>query len=83
MDIEVKVAGRGVVRGDSATADADTKALCSICNLESDVVVSVPANGASVDVCTQCLRTRLDAMSVARYRLRGPATGIPWGKVAG
>jgi hypothetical protein len=85
MDIEVRVAGRGIVRGDQAQVDAATKAMCSLCGTESDVVSAMNAQdgSASLFACPNCLRVRLDAMSVARYRMREGGSGLPWGKVAG
>lgn len=85
MEIEVRVAGRGVVQGDTSKIDAGTKAVCSLCGNDAEVVSSITANDGSVTLfaCPNCLRVRLDAMSVARYRMRDGGSGLPWGKVAG
>ena len=85
MDIEVRVAGRGIVTGDKSQLDAATKATCSLCGSDADVVSSMVAhdNSATLFACPNCLRVRLDAMSVARYRMREGGAGLPWGKVAG
>jgi len=78
--IEVRIAGRGVVRGGDKTVDAETKAVCDLCGAESDAVVSV--GGAFA--CKGCLRGRLEAVTVAAWELRGAdGGGLPWGKVSG
>ncbi len=80
-EIEVRVAGRGVVRGDTVEGGEETKATCAACGRESDAVASI----AKVFACADCLRERLEAMSVARFRLRadGQSGPLPWGKVSG
>ncbi len=85
MDIEVRVAGRGIVQGDTSKVDASVKASCSLCGCDADVVSSMTSNDGAVTMyaCLSCLRVRLDAMSVARYRMRDGGTGLPAGKVAG
>ena len=85
MDIEVRVAGRGVVCGDSVVADATVVAPCSMCGRDAEAVVSLADKdgGRAMFACPNCIRSRLDALSVGRYRLRDPGTGLPWGKVAG
>ena len=85
MEIEVRVAGRGIVSGDKSQIDAGMKATCSLCGTDAKVVCSMTANDGSVTLfaCPACMRVRLDAMSVARYRMRDGGSGLPWGKVAG
>lgn len=81
--IEVRVAGSGVVRGDEIAPDASTEARCGVCGQERGAVVSV---SGGVYACPDCLRARLDALSVARWRLREAtpgASGLPWGKISG
>jgi hypothetical protein len=76
--IEVRVKGRGVVRGDDATSVADTDTTCSTCGQSADTVASIGDGFA----CAGCLRQRLDAISVGRYRLRDSSKpGLPWGKL--
>lgn len=85
MEIEVRVAGRGIVSGDTSQMDAAQIATCSLCGGEAEVVSSLAAHDGSTTLfaCPACLRVRLDAMSVARYRMRDGGSGLPWGKVAG
>lgn len=78
--IEVRVTGRGVIREGNATRDAGVKAHCSLCSSEAEAVASL-ANGAFA--CAACLRARLDALSVGRYRLAEQSSTTPWGKVSG
>jgi hypothetical protein len=85
--IEVRVAGRGTMRGEDAVEDATTRATCSLCGQEAEAVASLmlgdPPDIAPIYACASCLRSRLDALSVGRYRLKKPGAGLPWGKVAG
>lgn len=85
MDIEVRVAGRGMVRGDSVVPDTTVEAHCTMCGASAEAVVSLSDKDGkhALFACPMCIRSRLDAMSVGRYRLREPAGGLPWGKVAG
>ena len=84
-NIEVRIDGRGIVRGDESREDATVRATCSICNATTDAVASLGAAGPSIGfICAGCLRERLDALSVGRWRmreLRDP--GLPWGKTSG
>jgi hypothetical protein len=86
-NIEVRVDGRGIVTGGETREDAAVRALCSSCGQTSDVVASLGGGGdgaAKLFACAACLRERLDAMSVARWRLKeARASGIPWGKSSG
>jgi len=79
-EIEVRIGGSGVVSGDEAKPDAATEARCSLCGAKAEAVASVAADTFA---CADCLRARLEAMSVARWRLRDPSPGLPWGKVSG
>lgn len=79
--IEVRVHERGVVCGDEVREDESVRAACALCGRESD---SVAAVGAGVYACSPCLRERLEAMSVARWRMKElRPQKIPWGKVSG
>jgi transcription elongation factor Elf1 len=80
--IEVRVAGRGNVRDGNKTIDTATKATCGLCGAETDVVVSVTADANGPFACKACLRSRLEAVTVAVYELR-EGSGLPWGKVSG
>lgn len=79
--ITVKVTGCGTMVGAELTRDASTHAECTLCSSHVEAVASV----GKAFVCAVCLRDRLDALSVGRFRLReGQASqGIPWGKVSG
>ena len=75
-EIVVKIRDQGQVAGEQVTADTDVDTTCSGCGQSAEAVASV--GGASV--CADCMRARLDAISVARYQLRG-GSALPWGKV--
>ena len=82
--IEVRIAGRGTVRAGSKTEDGGTTAVCDLCGVASDAVVSVTPEANGPFACKACLRGRLEAVTVAAWELRGPETGgLPWGKVSG
>jgi hypothetical protein len=83
--IEVRVGGRGIVRGDESTVDAQVRSRCSLCSAEAETVASISApGGTEMYACPNCLRERLDAISVGRWRLRdGQSAGLPWGKLSG
>ena len=79
--IEVRIAGKGVVRGEEIESNEATVARCHLCGEDCDLVASLTAE---VDACRDCLRARLDASSVAAWRLREPSkAGLPWGSIAG
>jgi hypothetical protein len=82
MSIEVRVAGRGNVRDGKRTVDAATKAVCDLCSSDVDVVVSVTSEANGPFACKSCMRSRLEAVTVAVYELR-EGSGLPWGKVSG
>lgn len=87
MAIDVEITGCGRVRGEDVQADPSVVARCSLCGSQVEAAVSIsvpPAAGTSALACANCLRARLDALSVGRFRLREPQTsGIPWGKISG
>jgi hypothetical protein len=80
--IEVRVGGRGSVRGGTKKTDASTKARCDLCDTDTDVVVSVTPDANGPFACKACMRSRLEAITVAVYELR-EGSGLPWGKVSG
>ena len=81
--IEVRVAGKGAVREGHKAPDANTKALCDLCEQEAEMVASVSASDGGPFACKDCLRQRLEAMTVASWILREQPGGLPWGKVSG
>jgi hypothetical protein len=78
--IDVHVSEGGRIIGGEVTADPRTTAKCSLCG--HDVESSASLTGGQF-ACAPCLRERLDALSVARFRLKESGTGTPWGKVTG
>jgi hypothetical protein len=83
-NIEVRVHGRGVVHGERAVEDTSVDAVCMECDVEKEAVASIGTEGYYL--CADCLRARLDALSVARFLLRPgdrPSAGLPWGKISG
>jgi hypothetical protein len=82
MSIDVQVTSGGTISNGTMAADPTTVARCSLCSKEVDVSVAI---GPDRTACAPCLRDRLDAMSVARFRLHTSAEprSIPWGKVTG
>ena len=83
MEIEVRISSHGAVCGDDTTDDAETRAVCDLCGGELDAVASVAQDGRGAPfACASCLRDRLEAMSVARWRFRtAHKAGLPWGKI--
>ena len=81
MSIDVQVSGGGTITNGVVSADPTTSAKCSLCSKQVDACVGI---GPDRTACAACLRDRLDALSVARFRLHdsGPRS-IPWGKVTG
>jgi hypothetical protein len=79
LPIEVRVHGQGSVAGDHIRADIQTEAACALCGRHRDAVASL---GDGRYACADCMRERLEAMSVARWRLR-EGSGLPWGKISG
>jgi hypothetical protein len=85
MPIEVRVAGRGRVRDGQKTDDPGQTAHCDLCDSTSDVVVSTTPASDGPYSCRTCLRSRLEATTIAVWRLQDDAgeTGLPWGKISG
>jgi hypothetical protein len=80
MSIDVHVTRGGTITNGDLQADASIVARCTLC--EKEVEASVTIGGGTA--CAPCLRDRLDALSVARFRLRESRTSsLPWGKVTG
>ena len=81
MSINVHVTGGGTISDGELFADAAAIAKCTLCAKEVEASVGI---GTGASACAACLRDRLDALSVARFRLRESRTGsLPWGKVTG
>lgn len=80
--IEVRVAGRGSVRDGQKKVETSAKAHCDLCGADTDVVVSVTPEASGPFACKACMRSRLEAITVAVYELR-EGSGLPWGKVSG
>jgi hypothetical protein len=78
--IDIHVSQAGSIVGGEVRTDAKTVAKCSLCTRE---VESSAALSAGTFACAPCLRERLDALSVARFRLKESGSGTPWGKVTG
>jgi hypothetical protein len=95
--VEVRIAGRGVVKDGQRRADPATRAHCHLCQTDVDQVAQLAASdgvspggaalAAEIFACKDCLRHRLEAMTVASWVMREPdrgqSTGLPWGKVSG
>jgi hypothetical protein len=78
--IDVQVTGGGTINNGELKIDAATHAKCGLCAREVEAAAAI----AGTYACASCLRERLDAMSVARFRLRESRTSsLPWGKVTG
>jgi hypothetical protein len=81
MTIDVHVTGGGTISKGELQADAAAVARCTLCAKDVEASVEI---GSGAAACALCLRDRLDALSVARFRLRESRTGsLPWGKVTG
>lgn len=78
--IDVHVSQRGSILGGELHADSALVARCTLCARD---VESSAALGTLGFACAPCLRERLDALSVARFRLTESRSGTPWGKVTG
>ncbi len=81
--IEVRVQGKGVEKDGHTTKSASQAAHCDLCGTDVDMVASTGAGGTGPFGCKSCLRERLEAMTLARWHLRDPGEGTPWGKVSG
>lgn len=82
-EIEVRVHGRGSVRGGEPTENTQIEACCDLCGVTTDAVVSVTSDGKAPFACKNCLRERLESVTVALYLLREQKQGLPWGKISG
>lgn len=81
MSIDVHVTGGGTISNGELRADGSAVARCTLCAREVDASATL---GEGASACAPCLRERLDALSVARFRLRESRSGsLPWGKVTG
>jgi hypothetical protein len=79
--IEVHVSQGGRIVEGELRADGETIARCTVCKRDADAVAGI---GEGAFACAPCLRERLDALSVACFRLRESRSGaLPWGKVSG
>ncbi len=79
--IDVHVTGGGSIVGGVLEPNAELAARCSLCEKQVEASASI---GPNATACAPCLRDRLDALSVARFRLRESRSGsLPWGKVTG
>lgn len=79
IDVHVSKAGR--IQNGELTTDTGTVAKCTLCNAN---VEATAALGSLGHACANCLRERLDALSVARFRLmEGAPRSSSWGKVTG
>jgi hypothetical protein len=89
--IEVRITGRGSVRDGKTAKDSAMEARCDLCAQAVDAVASLSApspadaaTGAGPFACKDCLRTRLEAMTVGAWQLKEAGeTGLPWGKISG
>jgi hypothetical protein len=79
--IEVHVSKGGRIVEGQLRPDPDTVARCTVCARDAEAVAAL---GDGAFACAVCLRERLDALSIARFRLRESRSGaLPWGKVTG
>lgn len=78
--IDVHVTGGGTISNGELRVDTSASARCGLCARDVEAAAAIGASFA----CAPCLRERLDALSVARFRLRESRTSsLPWGKVTG
>lgn len=81
MSIDVHVTKGGRIERGELVPDADIVAHCTLCDRDVESSAALAGGGHA---CAPCLRERLDALSVARFRLRESKSGsLPWGKVTG
>ena len=78
--IDVHVSRGGTIAGGEVRVDAAVVARCTLCGHDVESAASLEKGTFA---CAACLRERLDALSVARFRLRESGSGTPWGKVTG
>ncbi|MEZ4225726.1 MAG: hypothetical protein R3B13_32540 [Polyangiaceae bacterium] len=83
-DVMVRVGGRGTVVDGIAAEDESVTAVCDLCGQSGDATVSVSKDGDAPFACKNCLRERLEAMTLSLYLLApGGNGGLPWGKISG
>lgn len=80
MTIDVQVTGGGTISNGELRTDASAVAHCTLCARKVEAAATL---GDGATACAQCLRERLDALSVARFRLGSSSGSLPWGKVTG
>lgn len=78
--IDVHVSQGGSIVGGEVRHDVRLVARCTLCGHDVESSASLTAGQFA---CAPCLRDRLDALSVARFRLKESGSGTPWGKVTG
>ena len=79
--IDVQVTGGGSILDGSLRNDTTVVATCSLCEAKVEAAARLTQDAYA---CGNCLRARLDALSVARFRLGDTrASVLPWGKVTG
>jgi hypothetical protein len=82
--IVVKVNEQGTVRDGVPEEDAKTEARCDLCGATDEAVASLALEGGAPFGCKNCLRERLESMTVSLWMFRSPASrGLPWGKISG
>jgi hypothetical protein len=80
-NIDVRVSEVGHITNGETTRDANVRAMCVLCNEKVEATADI---GAAGHACAACLRARLDALSVGRWRLRDSEDSrLPWGKASG
>lgn len=78
--IDVHVTGGGTITNGELKIDATAHARCGLCARDVEASAAI----GDTHACANCLRERLDALSVARFRLReSRSSSLPWGKVTG
>lgn len=79
--IDVHVTKGGSIVEGEVRADPALVAHCVLCKKDVEAAALLYE---TMYACAACLRDRLDALSVARFRLRESRSGsLPWGKVTG
>ena len=79
IDVHVSKAGR--IQNGELTTDTSMVAKCTLCNKDVEAAAALDKTQYA---CANCLRERLDALSVARFRLtESSSRSLPWGKVTG
>ncbi|MBX3126688.1 MAG: hypothetical protein KF718_08215 [Polyangiaceae bacterium] len=82
--IVVRVGGRGSVVDGAASEDPAQASSCDLCGVSAAVTASVTTDGSAPFACKDCLRARLEAMTLSQWQLAEPnPSGLPWGKISG